>query len=232
MTGWEVVARLKRKLSEAGFSTTRLSSDKVIDLLNDQMTEINGRVTLALAHVSFPTAVDVRPYRLTDSTTGDYLNILKILRASYNGQNVWPEKAWQFVGEVDSGTTPAKGRPSHVWIETETYGPGGAYPLSQKAIGVYPMPDAVYTVRMVCRMPVRDYTELNATLPIRYDAHGAVLTAVMAELFAGKDFHDNAMKGLWEQKRREAEAELRGWDERQVLEHPPEISSRRLEQVE
>lgn len=233
MTGWQAYHRLQAKLARAGFSTASLAPDKVIELLNDQMFEMNGRTTLMVASdVSFSTAVGVRRYRLTDGAGGPYLNILKILRASYDGQPVWPERPWQFIGDTESGTTPETGQPRHAWIETETYGPSGSLPVSEKCLGIAPLPDAIYPIHMVCRMPVPPYSNLYQELPVRSDSHEAVFTAVMAELFAGKDFHDNAMKGLWEQKRQESEKELYGWEQRQVLEHPPEISSRHLQQVE
>ena len=231
MTGNEILRRCHAKLSRMGFSTVSLAPDKMLELLVDQMVEINTRTTLMPAYVSFDTVVSQRRYRLTVEALG-YLNILKILRASQNGIPVWPEKALQFIGEVDSGTTPEIGPPRHIWIESETMGASGALPISEKTYNVFPLPDAVYTVQMVCRMPIPAYTNMAASLPVRYDSHEAILTACMAELFAGKDFHDNAMKVLWEQKRRERESELYGWDARQVMEHPPEISARTLVAVE
>ena len=233
MTGWEAYRRLCMKLAQVGFSTAPLSPDKFIEIANDQMFELNSRTTLMVAgDISFSTAIGQRRYRLTDGVSGPPLNILKIIRASHNGNPVWPEKPWQFIGDTEAGTDSDQGPPKHIWIETETYGPSGMIPVSEKCVGVFPLPDAIYPIHMVCRMPVPYYTNLNAQLPVRSDSHEAVLTNVMAELFAGKDFHDNAMKVVWEQKRQMAEAELHGWEDRQTIEHPPEISETTLYQVD
>jgi hypothetical protein len=231
MTGWDIAERVKAKLAKAGFSTSKISPDKILVLIRDQMAELNGRVCLHVAaDISFATAVSARRYRLR--VAGSYLNILRILRASYNGHSLNVERPFQFDGETDAGTTPEIGSPKHIWIETETYGTGGVIPVSEKTVAVYPMPNAVYTIHMVCKMPVPRYANLNAELPVRFDGHEAVLACVMRELFMSRDFHDNAQKVLWEQKAQTAESLLVDWENRQVVERQPEISENILEQVE
>lgn len=230
MNGWDIVHRVHARLARLGFSKLP-APDKILMLIGDQMQELNGRVALHVAaDVSFSTTVNQRSYRLRDA--GVYMNPLKILRASYNGNPLLVEKAWQFTGEVDAGTTPSVGSPAHIWLVTETYGPSGTLPVSQKSVWVYPMPDAVYTIHCVMKMPVPAYTNLYAELPVRFESHEAVLACVMRELFMAKDFHDNAQKAMWEQKAREAEALLSLWEERYVVEHQPMLSEETITQVE
>ena len=230
LTGWQIWRRLKMKLADAGFANVTLAPDRVLELLVDQMFEINNRTTISVDYLSFPTAANQRRYWLRNgAATGDYITALKILRASYDGRPVWPERAWQFDGDVESGTTTETGEPRNIWLEDSQAAATFGLPA---AIGVWPLPDAVYKLRLVYRRPVPTYTNMNATLPIRIGAHQAVFTNVMAELFGAKDFHDNAMKAVWEQKRVLAERELYDWEKRMVLEHQPDLSARRLAQVE
>jgi hypothetical protein len=145
--------------------------------------------------------------------------VLQIIRASYNDPStgkpylVRVESPFQDIGtETSTATGVTTGPPEHVWIEPYNYTGPGTAPIFQQRWAVWPKSDASYVIHTVCKMPVPDYDQWTRELTVQLRAHPVIADDVLARVFSGRDFHDNAMKSYYLMEAKNGVAKLQRED--------------------
>ncbi len=209
MTGYQVYQAVVALLTESGKLPGYLPRDVFVSVLNSTMQEANTKVALYVARdVRWATRASQRAYRIlfADSSA---LTVKRVIRAicmpaAARAYDLLLVPSWQF--EAKSATTFVEtqtSQPKHLWWEHEEVGAStmpGQTPTTEQVFYVDPLPDMAYTISMTCHLPLPLYEDWFARLPVRLDAHEAIVSGVMANLFTMRSFHDNALKQMFAQK--------------------------------
>ena len=224
-------------LSRAGMDPKHLDPEIFVDLINNTMRDINegedGASIYIARAITVPTVSGerfVRPRWLLGGSA--YLSVVRIMKASYDGEPLHVESPMQFPGTVESGTSVDTGIPRSVWIEDEQWvGPTGP-PVSEQLWGVDPLPDAAYNILATCCMPLPDYAEWGAVLPVKLQAHKVVFDGVLAEMFESDRYRDQMHRQKWWGKYRRGVVLLQNFEKRLIGESPIQIDTTSFDQVD
>lgn len=214
MTGFDLYNAARSELALTGQDPAKLAPDVFVELLNSTMREIQRQAAIYVGRFVLTTTAGYWGNRLRTSATGPYLTILRILSATYGGRQLRIERPLDFAIPETSDTV-ATGAPENIWIDDTQYR-GAFSAAAEQSIGVWPVPDAAYPIRLRLAMPIPDYSNWYQPLPCRTGTHEVVGDAVMAKLYSTRSFHDNAMKGAWLAKAQAGIDALKEYERRQL----------------
>jgi len=186
-------------MAKAGQPPSRLPPDVFLDVLNRSLQDINDEAHVYVARdISFTISPTTGRF-IRMQIGGVPIQMLSILRASYctastTAEPIRVEQAFQSIGPDGATATVPTGPPEHCWIEPDNYASLGSPVIGEQVVGFTPMPDVAYVIHFAAKMPLPDYANWLAELPVQIRAHKVVVDTVLAKLFSMRDFHDNAMK--------------------------------------
>ena len=241
MTYQQMYASVRKMLQQAGLpSDYWFPPDEFLQSLWDTMQDFNedednGAPIYICRDLSFATRVGERYVRLREGASGPYLTVVRLLRASYDGDPLLIENPLQHVGPKDSSADETTGSPTHIWIEEDHWaGTFSSPPVSQQVVGFNPLPDLAYTVHATCAMPTpTSMVSWSTEIPVRKKAHRVLARQIAADVLAASPVDAHKLQSLaYKREVVMALAQLREYAQQEWEISQPDHSSETFDQVE